>query len=72
MSNKSDKDARESRPPLGLMPRHCWVYRRVSEVMRAIIRYQDAGLLVPSSWFDELREHLVASNAKDHGAANDQ
>lgn len=54
--------AEKPKPPLGLMPHHCWVYRRISEIMRAIIRYEDAGMAVPSEWCDELRAHLVASN----------
>jgi hypothetical protein len=56
------------KPPLGLMPQYVWVYRRISEIMRAIIRYEDAGIAFPPEWCDELRAHLVASNQKADGA----
>lgn len=64
--------AEKPKPPLGLMPHHCWVYRRISEIMRAIIRYEDAGMAVPSEWCDELRAHLVASNTVLDGPKQDE
>lgn len=42
------------KPPLGLMPEHIWKDKRASEIMRAIIRYEDANMTVPWEWTNEL------------------
>jgi hypothetical protein len=49
------------KPPLGLMPRHVWDYKRGTAIMHAIIRYEDAGMTPPEEWFDELRILLGAA-----------
>lgn len=46
------------KPPLGLMPAHIWRAKRIAEIMRAVIRYEDANVPPPHEWIDELREHL--------------
>jgi hypothetical protein len=57
--NETMQDPDPSRkPPLGLMPAHIWRARRISEIMRAFVRYEDAGATTPYEWADELREHL--------------
>lgn len=43
-----------TKPPLGLMPEHIWKDKRCSQVMRAIIRYEDANMTIPWEWIYEL------------------
>lgn len=50
-----------TRPPIGLVPRYIWIEQRISVIMRAIIRYEDAGVPVPPEWREELREHVAAT-----------
>lgn len=45
--------------PIGVMPKKMWVANRVVELTEAILRYNAAGVPVPSQWLDELSEHLV-------------
>ncbi len=47
------------KPPLGLMPRYIWDYKRASAIMHAIVRYEDAGKTPPGEWIDELRTLLA-------------
>lgn len=53
-----------AKPPIGLMPKFIWESRRVFDIMAAILRYENAGELVPEAWWQELRGHLVAPNAQ--------
>ena len=46
------------RPPLGLKPEQLWEEERGIEIMRAIIRYVDAGMTIPGEWLVELRKRL--------------
>lgn len=46
----------ETKPPLGLKPRHIHDETRVSEILDAVRRYYFAGKLVPREWLVELRE----------------
>ena len=59
-----------TKPPLGLMPKHVWKYKRALEVMRAIIRYDDAGLTTNVEWHEELRGLIAESNPIDQRAAS--
>lgn len=66
--NEREHGALESaiqKPPLGLMPRHVWKYKRTLEIMRAIIRYDDAGLMTNIEWREELRGLVAESKPKD-------
>lgn len=56
------------KPPLGLMPKHVWEYRRILEIMRAIVRYEDAGISYDYEWHGELRELILKSDGSK-GAA---
>jgi hypothetical protein len=60
------------KPPLGLMPKHIWIDRRISDIMRAFIRYEDAKLPVPPEWRDELRGYLAVSNPEPSGSEADR
>ena len=53
-----------NKPPLGLTPSFVVQSRRISEIMRAIIQYEDAGERVPVEWCDELRELLGKGEVK--------
>lgn len=52
------------KPPLGLLPSNIWIHKRISEIMRAIIRYEDAGKAAPPEWYVELRDHMIALGIK--------
>jgi hypothetical protein len=52
-----------NKPPLGLTPSHVIQSRRISEIMRAIIRYEDEEELAPVEWMDELRGLLEKTEA---------
>jgi hypothetical protein len=49
--------------PFGLTRSFVIQSRRISEIMRAIIRYEDAGEMVPGEWVDELRGLLGKTEA---------
>jgi hypothetical protein len=41
------------KPPLGLMPRWRWLELRREELKQAILRYMDAGRVIPAEWLNE-------------------
>jgi len=45
-----------TKPPLGLTPRWCLDLRRTREILAAMDRYAEAGLVIPGEWTDELNE----------------
>lgn len=53
-----------NKPPLGLTPSFVIQYRRIMEIMRAIIRRDDVGWVAPVEWCDELRELLGNGEVK--------
>ena len=61
--------AKLAKQPIGIMPSYVWKYKRILEIMRAIIRYDDAGLPTNVEWHEELRELVAVSKASDQGAA---
>ncbi|MBQ6102074.1 MAG: hypothetical protein IJL06_00210 [Kiritimatiellae bacterium] len=46
------------KPPLGLVPRSIRDFERVSEILEALGRYNDAGKPVPREWLAELEEKI--------------
>ena len=52
------------KPPLGLTPSFVVQSRRISEIMRAIIRYEDAGEPILKEWFSELHELIGKGEVK--------
>ena len=47
------------RPPLGVTPQNIWKHHRRLDIMRAILRYEEAGLNVPPEWWAWLEELRV-------------
>lgn len=41
------------KPPIGLSSRRLWLEDRFKEVSDAINRYKDAGMIVPTEWYEE-------------------
>lgn len=50
--------AMRKKPPLGLVPRSVRDFERVSEILEALGRYNDAGKPVPREWLAELEEKI--------------
>jgi hypothetical protein len=48
------KDRKSISPPLGLRPRKIAIEQRISEILCAMQRYNDAGKKIPVEWVDEL------------------
>jgi len=44
------------KPPLGLTPRWFLNLQRTREIIAAMDRYVEAGLVIPEEWTDELNE----------------
>lgn len=44
------------KPPLGLMPKYVWIRLRIKEILKAMARYHDAGMITPLAWIEELAE----------------
>ena len=44
------------KPPLGLMPRYLMEEQRTIAILEAMLRYVNAGLLIPVEWTDELND----------------
>ncbi len=47
-------------PPLGVMPRWLHNEHRSADLLRAMLRYVEAGKAMPVEWFDELSEYVHA------------
>ena len=45
------------KPPLGIMPEWLWVEHRRDELKYAIVRYLDAGEVIPAEWVEEHKRH---------------
>lgn len=45
-----------TKPPIGVMPKFVWDKIRRVRLMRAMLRYEEAGMHVPNAWVDELCE----------------
>lgn len=50
--------------PLGLRPKTVWLAERLMEITYAIIRYREAGAVVPVEWFKEYNEIVAQLNKK--------
>ena len=46
------------RPPIGILPKHMWIYNRLRDLEDAIRRYEDANFKVPEQWILERDEKL--------------
>lgn len=44
------------KPPLGLAPRWALDLQRTREILAAMDRYVEAGLVIPEEWTNELNE----------------
>ena len=40
--------------PIGVMPHSIWIERRRLDILAAIKRYSEAGMVIPPEWADEL------------------
>ena len=40
--------------PLGVMPHSIWIERRRLDILAALKRYSEAGMVIPAEWADEL------------------
>jgi hypothetical protein len=47
-----------TKPPLGLTPRWSLDLQRTREILAAMDRYVEAGLVIPEEWTDELNEPI--------------
>jgi len=56
--SQPDESPRLQKPPLGLVPRSVRDFERVSEILEALGRYNDAGKPVPREWLAELEEKI--------------
>lgn len=48
----------ENKPPLGLKPKRIHDAERSTEIMRAVLRYEDQWMTVPVEWLAELHAIL--------------
>lgn len=44
------------KPPLGVMPRDIWDWKRQEELAEAMARYLEAGMKIPTEWIEEYNE----------------
>jgi len=51
---------RNTRPPIGIMPKALWVEDRVDDILEAMERYRRGKYIIPAEWAEELAEHLKA------------
>lgn len=42
--------------PIGVVPQDIWLKQRKQEILDAIIRYTEAGVVIPAEWAKELKE----------------
>lgn len=50
------KEPELERPPIGLAPAYIWKAQRVGDIFAAMVRYNEAGKVIPSAWINELAE----------------
>lgn len=50
-------------PPLGIMPRHIWVEKRLNDIESAIKRYIEAEMPIPFDWVKEYIELVLSKSA---------
>ena len=51
-------------PPLGLMPRCIWIEHRTYEILAAMERYSEAGMVIPVEWIGEL-DYMIQLERSD-------
>lgn len=49
---------RKTAPPLGIVPRKCWVENRADDILEAMERYRRSKYIIPVEWVEELVDHL--------------
>jgi malonyl CoA-acyl carrier protein transacylase len=54
------------KPPIGIMPRYVWDEKRAMELLAAIRRYVDAGLMPKKEWVHELCDLTTARRERGH------
>lgn len=42
--------------PIGITPKDIWLKKRKQEILDAIIRYTESGVVIPVEWVKELKE----------------
>lgn len=42
--------------PIGITPKDIWLKQRKQEILDAIIRYTESGIVIPVEWVKELKE----------------
>jgi hypothetical protein len=45
------------KPPVGIMPYKVWIDKRIATLHSALVRYNEAGMVVPPEWLTELKLH---------------
>lgn len=44
------------KPPLGVIPRDIWDWKRQEELAEAMARYLEVGMKIPTKWLEEYNE----------------
>ena len=44
----------KAKPPIGIKPRNLWIEKRISVILDAMFRYEEAKLEYPKEWVIEL------------------
>lgn len=44
------------KPPLGVIPRYIWDWKRQEELAEAMERYLEVGMKIPTEWLEEYNE----------------
>ena len=50
---------RTEKPPLGIIPRHLHIEKRIDEIKFAIERYIAQKIPIPIEWFEEYNELVI-------------
>lgn len=50
------------KPPIGLVPKYMHDQERLIEVLRAILRYVEAGFSISDDWIQECNDLLIKYN----------
>jgi hypothetical protein len=59
-----------TKPPLGLTPRYSLDLQRTREILAAMDRYVEAGLVIPEEWTDELNELICRKRLRSSLRSN--
>lgn len=60
---------RSTKPPIGVMPKHIWDERRLSDLCQAITRYCNADLVIDIEWIKEYNELIKTNRVQNNNTA---